>query len=102
MDTVPGEALGKQIRDVLSRNSSIREVQEIQCHRFGPYLVINVTIAIEGSLTLTQGDAIATQVEQDLTRAVALVRRVYVHYHPVGSPRSQSAEDHGYRRKTPA
>lgn len=91
MDTVPGEALGKQIREVLSPNSSIREVQEIQCHRFGPYLVINVTIAIEGSLSLAEGDAIATQVEKDLYEAVALVRRVYVHYHPVGSPRRYSA-----------
>jgi cation diffusion facilitator family transporter len=89
MDTVPGEALDKQVRDILSRKAAIREVQEVQAHRFGPYLVINVTIAIDGALTLTQGDAIATQVEQDLTRAIALVRRVYVHYHPVGSPRGQ-------------
>ena len=91
MDTVPGEALDKQIREVLSRNSSIREVQEIQCHRFGPYLVINVTIAIDGSWSLTQGDAVATQVERDLYETITLVRRVYVHYHPVGSPGRYSA-----------
>ena len=91
MDTVPGEALDKQIREILGKNAAIREVQEVQAHRFGPYLVVNVTIAIDGSLTLTQGDAIATQVEEDLTHAVALVRRVYVHYHPVGSPRGQLA-----------
>jgi len=89
MDTVPAAALEKQIRGILNQNTAIREVQEVQAHRFGPYLVINVTIAIDGALTLTQGDAIATQVEQDLTRAIALVRRVYVHYHPVGSPRGQ-------------
>ena len=91
MDTVPGEALGRQIRAVLDRNPSIRDVEEIQCHRFGPYLVVNVTIAIDGALTVAQGDAIATQVERDLYAGIALVRRVYVHYHPVGSPNTQSA-----------
>ena len=88
MDTVPAAALEKQIRGILGQNGAIREVQEIQVHRFGPYLVINVTIAIDGSLTLTQGDLIATQVERDLARAIKLVRRVYVHYHPVGSPQA--------------
>ncbi|MDD4872335.1 MAG: cation diffusion facilitator family transporter [Kiritimatiellae bacterium] len=89
MDTVPGESLDRKVRGLLAENSDVKEVGEIQAHRFGPYLVINVQIAIDGKLSLAEGDAIAERVEKRLSTGIELVRRVYVHYHPVGSSRNQ-------------
>lgn len=82
MDTVPGEILDKQIRKIITPIKSIKSVEEISAHRFGPYLVINITICIPGTLPVFQGDAIATEVENSIYREIELVRRVYVHYHP--------------------
>jgi len=89
MDTVPGESLDRQVRDLLKENSDVKEVEEVLAHRFGPYLVINVQIAVDGKLSLAEGDAIAERVEKRLSTEIELVRRVYVHYHPVRSLRSQ-------------
>jgi divalent metal cation (Fe/Co/Zn/Cd) transporter len=61
----------------------VKSIEELSAHRFGPYLVINITIGIEGSLTVEQGDLIATNVENRIDKAISMVRRVYVHYHPV-------------------
>ncbi len=83
MDTVPGEALKQQIADILSSIVEVRQVEEILAHRFGPYFVINVTIGIDGALTVAEGDRIATQVEARLCEQIELLQRVHVHYHPV-------------------
>jgi len=85
MDTLPGRALARQITGLLSSIPDVKQVEEIHSHRFGPYLVANVTIGVEGSLSVTDGDKIAIQVERTLTKHVEFMRRVHVHYHPATS-----------------
>ncbi|MDH7487784.1 MAG: cation diffusion facilitator family transporter [Anaerolineae bacterium] len=82
MDTVPGRSLARQVSELLRPIPGIRQVEEIHAHRFGPYLVINVTIGVEGTLSVAAGDAIASQVERTLCQNIEFLRRVHVHYHP--------------------
>jgi cation diffusion facilitator family transporter len=84
MDTLPGQALSREIRDALHGLPGIRKVEEIDAHRFGPYFVINLTIGVDGALSMREGDQIAARAEQELKRRMELVKRVYVHYHPTG------------------
>lgn len=83
MDTVPGKSLGKRVRDLLANHKGVKEVEEVHAHRFGPYLVMNITIGIDGDLRVREGDAIATDVEDNLLEEIEFLRRVHVHYHPV-------------------
>lgn len=83
MDTVPGKVLNQQVVQILTNNSHVRQVEEVLAHRFGPYWVINVTIGIDGLLSVLEGDRIATQAELALLREVDLLQRVHIHYHPV-------------------
>ena len=82
MDTVPSDALERQTREVLRGLPGLLAVEEIQAHRFGPYLSLNVTIGVEGTTTVVDGDRIASEVEQLLCSRIELVERVFVHYHP--------------------
>ncbi len=82
MDAVPGRALESQIVKLLSTMPGVLQIEEIQAHRFGPYLVVNVMIGVDGRLSVAEGDEIATGVEQMLYDNIPLLRRVYVHYHP--------------------
>ena len=82
MDTVPGQALALQITELLSLIPGVRQIEEVHAHRFGPYLVVNVTIGVDGSLSVTEGDKIAIHVEHTLIEQVEFMRRVHVHYHP--------------------
>lgn len=82
MDTVPGEALREEIEELLAPDEQIKQIDEVHAHRFGPYLVINITVCVDGRLTVRQGDQIATCVEQEIMANIASVRRVHVHYHP--------------------
>jgi len=83
MHTQPGKTLSKQIHSLLSQVKGIHVVEELHAHSFGPYYVINLTIGVDGSLTVKEGDRIATEVEHLLCERIEFVRRVHVHYHPV-------------------
>jgi len=85
MDTVPGKTLRKQVHQLLGDLQEIQGIDSIHAHRFGPYLAINITICVDGSLTVSEGDDIATLVEQRLKENIDFLRNVHVHYHPKGS-----------------
>jgi cation diffusion facilitator family transporter len=98
MDTVPGKTLAGRITKLVQPVPGVEQVEEIHAHRFGPYLVVNVTIGVDGNISVTDGDSIACEVEQTLYRDVDLLRRVYVHYHPshaVADPPILICEPHG-------
>ena len=86
MDTVPGQALAQQITELLRPVPGVGQIEEVHAHRFGPYLVVNVTIGVDGSLSVAEGDKIASQVERTLIEHVEFMRRVHIHYHPATSP----------------
>ena len=85
MATLPGKKLAKEVKDLLEPLPGVKAVEEVHAHRFGPYLVVNLTIGVDGSLTVYQGDEIATEVESSLLENIEFMRRVYVHYHPLNS-----------------
>ena len=84
MDTVPGQVLQQRIQDLLKDIHQIQEIDYIQAHRFGHYLLINITICVDGGLSVFEGDEIATLVEKRIEDHIEFVRSVHVHYHPVG------------------
>jgi cation diffusion facilitator family transporter len=83
MDNVPSEEIATRIHELLDDSEEIKVIEEIHAHRFGPYLVVNLTIGIDGDLSVKDGDKIADNVENALLVGIEMLRKVYVHYHPV-------------------
>lgn len=83
MGVVPSRELAERIAGLLKEVQGARQLEEMQAHRFGSHIVINVTIGIDGDLSVYEGDIIASGVEEKLIREIPNVRRVHVHYHPV-------------------
>lgn len=86
MDTLPGKQLAGEITELTGRVAGVRHIEAITAHRFGPFLVANITICVDGLLTVAEGDAIATKVESILIENIEFMRNVHVHYHPMDSP----------------
>jgi cation diffusion facilitator family transporter len=94
MDAVPSKKLAEQISDLIKSVHEVEQLEEVQAHRFGPHLVLNLTIGINGALTVTQGDRIATRVEALIYEAIPNIRHIYIHYHPAeDSLRDLSIDD---------
>ncbi len=83
MDTVPGKVLKRQITSLLAPLSEVQHIDEIRAHRFGPYLMINITVCIDGNLSVSEGDKISTKIEGIIIKKIEYVRYVHVHYHPM-------------------
>lgn len=85
MDAVPSRELHQRIVEVLDQVPGVQQVEEMQAHRFGPYWVVNLTIGVDGSVSLAEGDRIATEAEHALCREIDLLKRVHIHYHPAAA-----------------
>jgi cation diffusion facilitator family transporter len=90
MNTLPGKKLTEDIRAKLKGLDEVLDVEEIHGHRFGLYIVANITIGVSPDLSVSEGDKIATEVEKLLVEEIDSMRRVFVHYHPVQTKREKS------------
>jgi len=77
-----GAEIEARVRAWLLEVPGVRQVEEVRAHAFGPYLVLTVTIGVDGAIPVTAGDAIADAVERTLHERVEFLRAVHVHYHP--------------------
>lgn len=82
MDTVPGKTLRTQVENLLAPIAEIKEIDLVQAHRFGQYLVINLTISVDGNLSVYEGDRVANLVEKTLMDDIDYLIDVHVHFHP--------------------
>ena len=82
MEIVPERRMTSQVMDVLMQTPGICEVEELHARRFGPYLVLNLTIRVDGSLKVSEGDEISTLAETRLKQQMPFIRAVHIHYHP--------------------
>jgi cation diffusion facilitator family transporter len=84
-DLMGGEAardLTMRVRAWLLEVKGVNTVELVRAHSFGPYIALNVTIGVEGALSVAEGDAIADEVERVLHERLEFLRAVHVHYHP--------------------
>lgn len=82
MDTVPGEELENLVRQVAAESPRVQHLEAVHAHRFGPYLALNLTIGLDGSMTVAEGDQVATDLERRLADRVEFLRFIHIHFHP--------------------
>ncbi len=82
MGVVPNRDLAERISVLLKDIQGVKQLEELQAHRFGPHIVINVTIGVDGALSVREGDMISCCVENTLMHEIPNVMRIHVHYHP--------------------
>lgn len=82
MRVEPDEEETRQLYDVVRGVEGVAQLEEIAVHRIGYYLLVDVVIRVDGSLSVAEGDKIATRVERALHSKIEYLRRVTVHYHP--------------------
>ncbi len=82
MDTLPGDELEQQVADILKEVPGVLKLDDIHVHRFGPYLMMNLTIVVDGSIPVADGDRIASITEDRLRNSIDFLQTVHIHYHP--------------------
>ncbi|OHB66862.1 MAG: hypothetical protein A2V70_05155 [Planctomycetes bacterium RBG_13_63_9] len=97
MDVLPDKRVSDHIRRLLETVPGVQQVEEIQVHCIGLYLLVDVTIGVDGEITVAAGDRIASRVEDTLWQKIEYLRHVSVHYHPTRAEPGESP----IRRQSP-
>lgn len=83
MDSVPDPGFRKEVSDVVMSVEGVHSIEELALHRFGPYFTINITIGVEGGISVEHGHEISHAVEAALMDFYrSSLRNVHIHYHP--------------------
>lgn len=88
MTNMPDPAFHKDVTDLALSVPGVRGIEELSVHRFGPYFTINITIEVDGGISVEDGHNIAHNVEDALLHHYrAELRAVHIHYHPAATRR---------------
>jgi cation diffusion facilitator family transporter len=82
MDTLPSNEMEQQVIEILKEVPGVIKVDDIHIHRFGPYLMMNLTIVVDGTIPVADGDRIASITEEKLRSSIDFLQTVHIHYHP--------------------
>ena len=85
MDAVPDKEFGNQVREIAMSVDGVRCIDELGIHRFGTTYTLELTICVDGDISVNEGHVIAHKVEKKLMEHYESgLRRVMIHFHPEG------------------
>lgn len=86
MDAIPDKEFGDKVREIGLSVEGVLSIEDLGVHRFGTVYTIEMTICVEGSISVDEGNIIAHLVEERLlAHYEGGLRRVMIHFHPESS-----------------
>lgn len=82
LDTSCGEQLEKEVRQLVDAENQVERIDMLRTRMFGDKVYIDMEIAIDGSMQLTDAHAIAERVHDDIEHAFPEVKHVMIHVNP--------------------
>ena len=82
MDAAPSKEIVGRIRDLASQNPLVRKVEKCYVRKMGFDYFVDIHIQVDGTLSVTQGHAIAHAVKAKLLESKLRIKDVLVHVEP--------------------
>ena len=82
LDTSCGEQFEEEVRQLVDAENQVEHIDMLRTRMFGDKVYIDMEIAIDGSMQLTDAHAIAERVHDDIEYAFPEVKHVMIHVNP--------------------
>ena len=82
MESTPSIKQREEMIAILDEIPGIQSVQSISSRQLGPYQALNLTLGIDGAISVREGDDLATRAEKALEQRWDTLRDIHIHYHP--------------------
>ena len=82
LDTSCGEQFEEEVRQLVDAENQVEHIYMLRTRMFGDKVYIDMEIAIDGSMQLTDAHAIAERVHDDIEHAFPEVKHVMIHVNP--------------------
>ncbi len=88
MDSFSDNEFKQEICNIAMKVDGVKMVDDLGIHKYGPYFIINIIIAVDGSISVNRGHEISDEVERELIKHYPNeLRKVHIHYHPQSDKR---------------
>lgn len=84
MDAAPSKEIVGRVRNLASQNLMVRKVEKCYVRKMGFDYFVDIHIQVDGSLSVTEGHAIAHAVKSKLLESNLRIKDVLVHVEPFG------------------
>jgi cation diffusion facilitator family transporter len=96
MDYLPDEDFVRELKTEAMAVEGVRSIEDLGIHRFGPYFTVNMTITVDGDISVDKGNIISDSVEKRLLDKFSTgLRQVHIHFHPYFEKHSSADPDPG-------
>ena len=82
MDERPHSAFINNIKTVARKTEGVKKIDSIKVHRRGSTFTVDMEIAVDSSITVDEGHAIAANVRSNIFKKIQNIRDVMVHINP--------------------
>ena len=83
MDSVPDGDFSLEVKHEAMQVTGVKRIGDLGIHRFGHYYTVNMTIEVDGHISIEAGHLISQAVETRLLEKYSSgLRNVHIHYHP--------------------
>ena len=82
LDTSCGPQFEEQVRTLVDNESQVKRIDVLRTRMFGDKVYVDMEIAIDGSMQLTDAHDIAERVHDDIEQAFPEVKHVMIHVNP--------------------
>ncbi|MBN2556839.1 MAG: cation transporter [Anaerolineales bacterium] len=83
IESTPSRKQREEMIAILDGIPGIKSVQSISSRQLGPYQALNLTLGMDGTISVREGDDLATRAEKALEQRWDTLRDIHIHYHPV-------------------
>ena len=82
MATGLNKEIYRNISETILDVEGVVGIEKISATAYGPYMILNLVICVDGNITVNAGDAIAEEVEKKIFNENKFIKGVHIHYHP--------------------
>jgi len=82
MDGAPPDAVIDGIREITCANTSVRKINDIKVRKMGLDLIIDMTIAVDGKMSVEKGHVITDEVRAAILNKISTAKEVFIHVEP--------------------
>ena len=82
MDVSMGEDQEYEIKNIVSNTLGVMNLGEMKTRKHGAMAYVDLTICVDGALTVRQGHDIANKLEEDIINSMEFVKGITVHVEP--------------------
>jgi len=82
MNVAPTDHMRLLVINTINEFHETIMLDSILSHRYGNYYSINITIGIDGEMSMNEADALADELETKLLERDKNLKYVFIHYHP--------------------